>query len=127
MHHIQSIDFFLRENFLIFEAQNELQNYDRKRFKIRCRKNNEYYNNVEGCCWTYEKAYKRIHQVFTMEDSMYMVQMDSNDTITGYLMGYFKEFDDIQRLFSGRNCDIHRLSGKRIRNRLSKKAGRSNS
>ena len=19
-------------------------------------KNNEYYNNVEGCCWTYEKA-----------------------------------------------------------------------
>ena len=62
-------------------------------------KNNEYYNNVEGCCWTYEKAYKRIHQVFTMEDSMCMVQMDSNDTITGYLMGYFKEFDDIRGFF----------------------------
>ena len=62
-------------------------------------KNNEYYNNVEGCCWTYEKAYKRIHQVFTMEDSMCMVQMDCNDTITGYLMGYFKEFDDIRGFF----------------------------
>lgn len=32
-------------------------------------KNNEYYNNVEGCCWTYEKAYKRIYQVLTMENS----------------------------------------------------------
>ena len=30
-------------------------------------KNNEY-NNVEGC-WTYEKAYKRIYQVLTMENS----------------------------------------------------------
>ena len=32
-------------------------------------KNNEYYNNVEGCCWTYEKDYKRIYQVLTMENS----------------------------------------------------------
>ena len=32
-------------------------------------KNNEYYNNVAGCCWTYEKAYKRIYQVLTMENS----------------------------------------------------------
>ena len=31
-------------------------------------KNIEYYNTVEDCCWTYEKAYKRIHQVLTMED-----------------------------------------------------------
>ena len=31
-------------------------------------KNNEYYNNVEGC-WTYEKANKRIYQVLTMENS----------------------------------------------------------
>ena len=31
-------------------------------------KNNEYYNNVEGCCWTYEKAYKRIYQILTMEN-----------------------------------------------------------
>ena len=62
-------------------------------------KNIEYYNTVEGCCWTYEKAYKRIHQVLTMEDSMCMVQMDSDDNITGYLMGYFKEFDDIRGYF----------------------------
>ena len=53
-------------------------------------KNIEYYNTVEDCCWTYEKAYKRIHQVLTMEDSM---------CITEYLMGYFKEFDDIRGYF----------------------------
>ena len=37
-------------------------------------KNNEYYNNVEGCCWTYEKAYKRIYQVLTMEISWSKLQ-----------------------------------------------------
>ena len=62
-------------------------------------KNIEYYNTVEGCCWTYEKAYKRIHQVLTMEDSMCMIQIDDNGCITGYLMGYFKEFDDIRGYF----------------------------
>lgn len=59
-------------------------------------RNVEYYNNVEGRCWTFEKSYKRIHQVFAMEDSMCMVQTDDDGTITGYLMGYFKEFDDIR-------------------------------
>ena len=62
-------------------------------------KNIEYYNTVEECCWTYEKAYKRIHQVLTMEDSMCMVQTDQDDNITGYLMGYFKEYDDIRGYF----------------------------
>ena len=62
-------------------------------------KNIEYYNTVEECCWTYEKAYKRIHQVLTMEDSMCLVQLDSEEHIIGYLMGYFKEFDDIRGYF----------------------------
>lgn len=62
-------------------------------------KNIEYYNTIEDCCWTYEKAYKRIHQVLTMEDSMCLVQTDDLDVITGYLMGYFKEFDDIRGYF----------------------------
>jgi len=62
-------------------------------------RNIEYYNTVENCCWTFEKAYKRIHQVLTMEDSMCMVQLDDSNTITGYLMGYFKEFDDIRGYF----------------------------
>ena len=28
-----------------------------------------HYNQHSGGCWTYEKAYKRIHQMVTMEDS----------------------------------------------------------
>ena len=59
-------------------------------------KSNEYYNTVEERCWTYEKAYKRIHQVLTMEDSMCMVQIDDNGNISGYIIGYLKEFDDIR-------------------------------
>ena len=62
-------------------------------------KNIECYNIVEECCWTYEKAYKRIHQVLTMEDSLCIVQTDQYDNITGYLMGYFKEYDDIRGYF----------------------------
>ena len=38
-------------------------------------KNIEYYNTVEGCCWTYEKAYKRIHQVLTMEEAKEVVEV----------------------------------------------------
>ena len=34
----------------------------------------DYYNNSEDGCWTYEKAYKRIHQVMTIEDSACFVQ-----------------------------------------------------
>ena len=34
-----------------------------------------------------------------MEDSMYMLQIDDNNTITGYLMGYYKEYDDIRGYF----------------------------
>lgn len=59
----------------------------------------EYYNSAEDCCWTYEKAYKRIHQVLTTEDSLCMIQMDDYGDIVGYLMGYYKEFDDITGYF----------------------------
>ena len=34
-----------------------------------------------------------------MEDSMCMIQTDQDDNITGYLMGYFKEYDDIRGYF----------------------------
>lgn len=50
----------------------------------------EYYNNVENGCWSYEKAYKRIHQVMTMEGSLCYLQYD-NQSLVGFLMGYYKE------------------------------------
>ena len=55
----------------------------------------EYYNTCEDCCWTYEKAYKRIHQIYTMEDSMCIVQTEEDGSITGFLMGYYREYDDL--------------------------------
>ena len=58
----------------------------------------EYYNTFEDGCWTYEKAYKRIHQVMTIEDAECMVQYDDGK-MTGFVMGYYKEFDDLRAYF----------------------------
>ena len=59
----------------------------------------EYYNTVEDCCFTYEKAYKRIHQVMTIEDAMCKIQYDDNGNMTGFCMGYYKQFDDLLAYF----------------------------
>ncbi len=58
----------------------------------------DYYNNCQDGCWTYEKAYKRIHQVMTIEDAECFVQLDG-ETMTGFVMGYYKEFDDLKAYF----------------------------
>ena len=58
----------------------------------------DYYNHCEGGCWTYEKAYKRIHQVMTMENAECFVQYDEGQ-MSGFAMGYYKEFDDLKAYF----------------------------
>ena len=58
----------------------------------------EYYNTYEDGCWTYEKAYKRIHQVMTTPDAECLVQYD-NGKMIGFVMGYYKEFDDLKAYF----------------------------
>lgn len=52
----------------------------------------DYYNS-KGGAWTYEKAFRRIHQIAAMEDSLILLQF-AEQTLVGFLMGYFKEFDD---------------------------------
>ncbi len=55
----------------------------------------EYYNNHEGNCWTEETARKRIHQVLSIEDS-YSIMMKTDDgEAAGFVVGYFKQYDDI--------------------------------
>ena len=54
-----------------------------------------YYNENEGGSWTYEKAYKRIRQVFLTPDSLCLIQ-NNGDEYTGFLMGYIKEYDDLK-------------------------------
>ena len=58
----------------------------------------DYYNNCEDGCWTYNKAYKRIHQVMSIEDAECMVQY-VDGKMTGFVMGYYKEFDDLKAYF----------------------------
>lgn len=55
----------------------------------------DYYNNNEGGCWQYEKACRRIHQMVTIEDSLCLIQKDDEYNTTGFVIGYFKEYDDI--------------------------------
>lgn len=55
----------------------------------------DYYNGHEDGCWQYEKAYKRIHQMVTIEDSLCLIQTDDAHHTTGFVIGYFKEYDDI--------------------------------
>lgn len=56
----------------------------------------DYYNNYECGCWTIDKAYKRIHQIVTIEDSYSLLQKDDNGKICGFAIGYFKEYDDLK-------------------------------
>lgn len=55
----------------------------------------DYYNNHEGGCWTEQKARKRIQQVLTIEDSFSLIMNDDQDSVIGFVMGYFKQYDDI--------------------------------
>lgn len=58
----------------------------------------EYYNRHENGCWQYEKAYKRIHQIVTIEDSLCLIQREQGQ-ITGFEIGFFKEYDDLTAFY----------------------------
>lgn len=53
-----------------------------------------YYNEQEDSCWNENTARKRIHQVLSMEDS-YGLIVENENSVLGFLMGYFKQYDDI--------------------------------
>lgn len=53
-----------------------------------------YYNEQEDGCWIPETAQKRIHQVLSMEDA-YGLIVEEDESILGFAMGYFKQYDDI--------------------------------
>ena len=55
----------------------------------------DYYNNQEGSMWTTETTYKRIHQVWSREDS-YCLILEEDDNILGFVIGYFEQYDDIK-------------------------------
>lgn len=53
----------------------------------------EYYNNNEDAEWTTETTYKRVHQVWSREDSYCLVWENKND-IVAFAIGYFEQYDD---------------------------------
>lgn len=55
----------------------------------------DYYNNHENGCWTEETARKRIQQVLTIADSFSLIMKDEQNHVLGFVMGYFKQYDDI--------------------------------
>ncbi|MDE5892016.1 MAG: GNAT family N-acetyltransferase [Acetatifactor sp.] len=52
-----------------------------------------YYNEKEDGQWTAQTTYKRIHQVFTREDS-YCLILEDNCRIIAFAIGFFEQYDD---------------------------------
>ena len=55
----------------------------------------EHYNGYENGEWTHETTYKRIHQVWSREDSLCMI-LERCGEVVGFVMGSFQQYDDIQ-------------------------------
>lgn len=55
----------------------------------------DHYNNYEDGEWTRETTYKRIHQVWSREDSLCFI-LEQERKILGFVMGYFEQYDDIK-------------------------------
>jgi len=53
----------------------------------------DYYNNNEDGQWTEQTTYKRIHQVWSREDS-YCLVLEISGQIIAFAMGYFEQYDD---------------------------------
>lgn len=53
----------------------------------------EYYNGKEDGEWTEQTTYKRIHQVYSREDS-YCIVLENDNEIIAFAMGYFEQYDD---------------------------------
>ena len=54
----------------------------------------DYYNRREDGCWTKQTTYKRIHQVWSREDS-YCLLVELKGKPAGFAMGYMEQYDDL--------------------------------
>lgn len=54
----------------------------------------DYYNTHDGDNWTPETTYKRIHQVWSREDSLCLI-LEENGSILGFCMGYLSAYYDL--------------------------------
>lgn len=54
----------------------------------------DYYNKRSEGEWTEQKVYKRIHQVWSMDDS-YCLVVENDESIIAFAMGFYKQYDDL--------------------------------
>ena len=73
----------------------------------------DYYNTYEGGAWTQETTYKRIHQVWSREDSLCMI-LEQDSEVIGFVMGYFEQYDDIQAYDLVEIVIVHECQGEGI-------------
>lgn len=55
----------------------------------------DYYNTCEEGVWTRDTTYKRIHQVWSREDSL-CILAQRDGAVVGFAMGYFEQYDDLK-------------------------------
>ena len=55
----------------------------------------DYYNHCENGCWTKQTAARRIQQVMKMDDAYSLIMSDDDNEVLGFVMGYYKQYDDI--------------------------------
>lgn len=79
----------------------------------------EQYNVFEDGCWTEETAYHRIHQVWSTVDS-YCVLAESEGALVGFVIGWFKQFDDLKQYHLEEIVIAHRQQGKGLGTALMK-------
>lgn len=73
----------------------------------------EYYNSYENGEWTQQTTYRRIHQVWSREDSLCMILEQGSEAV-GFVMGYFEQYDDIQAYDLVEIVIAHKYQGKGI-------------
>lgn len=73
----------------------------------------EHYNTYEDGEWTQKTTYKRIHQVWSREDSMCLI-LEQGGEVIGFAMGYFEQYDDIQAYDLVEIVIAHEYQGKGI-------------
>lgn len=62
----------------------------------------DYFNTNEKASWTYENAYRRIHEAITKEDNVsFMILI--NNRLIGFEMGYLEQYED------GLVFDLHEI------------------
>lgn len=54
-----------------------------------------HYNTYEGGAWASDTTYRRIHQVWSREDSLCLI-LEDGAQILGFCMGCFEQYDDLK-------------------------------